>query len=424
MGKLLSLIYKDYLLLIRDKAGICMMFLMPLLLVVIMTCLQDSTFNSIRETHIPLLLLNHDRGALGVAIEEQIETSGIFSVSREIRGKAADEQALIQAVARGDFMIGIVIPENATENIRKNVNRYVSAIFNGEDTVAETDSVQVEIYIDPVTKASFRHTLMNTLREYAVRTESAFMFSAVTREVNKLSPVSIGHIRLSQNQVVFREQYAMTGKNQTIPNSTQHNIPAWSLFAVFFITISLSGNIIKERDDGSFTRLQTLPCPYYLYILSKMITYMAVCLLQLFMIFLTGIGLMPLLGLPALSLSGHHLLPLLWTGGCAALAAIGYGIAIGKIAVTHQQAAIFASVSVVIMAAVGGVWIPVFIMPEPMRILSAVSPLHWGMEGFYDILVRNGNGWSAVPESMTLLAFSAVCMAVAIIYHKKKRTDL
>ncbi|MDR1673387.1 MAG: ABC transporter permease [Bacteroidales bacterium] len=415
MGKLRALIYKDSLLLRRDRAGLCMMFLMPMLLVVVMTYLQDSTFNSIRETRIPLLLLNNDHDTLGIAMERQIEASGIFTVSRNIDGK--DE--LVRAVARGDYMIGIIIPENTTRNIRKNVKRYVVSAFNGENLTANTDSVLVEIYIDPVTKNSFRSTLMSNLREYAVRTESDFIFNEITEEVDKLSPIPVSGLQLARNQVIFKEQYAMPDKNNAIPNSTQHNIPAWSMFALFFITISLSGSLIKEREDGSFTRLQTMPCPYHLYILSKVAVYLFVCLLQLVTIILLGMYLFPVLELPSLTLGSHKLL-LLPVGICSALAAIGYGIAIGQIASSHQQAAIFASISVVIMAAIGGIWIPVFAMPQSVQWISAVSPLNWGLEGFYDVFIRDGNCWSVLPECITSILFAAACFALAIIYDKKR----
>jgi ABC-2 type transport system permease protein len=421
MRKLKSLIYKDYLLLIRDKAGLCMMFLMPTLLAIIMTYLQDSTFNSINETRIPLLLLNRDKDSLGLTIEKQIEAFGIFTVGRDIDGKPLEEDDLIRAVARGDFMIGIVIPENATENIRKNVKRYVISAFSGENKPIAVDSVQIDIYIDPVTKSSFRNTLMSGLREYTTRTQTDFVLKEITAEVNKLSPIPIADIQLSGNQVTFKEQYALPDKNKVIPNSVQHNIPAWSIFAIFFIAISLSGNIIKEREEGSFTRLQTMPCPYYLYILGKIITYMVICLLQYTVIFLVGIYLLPLLGLPSLALENQYFL-LAAAGICFALAAIGYGIAIGKIATSHQQAAIFASVSVVIMAAVGGIWIPVFVMPRPMQLFSSISPLNWGLEGFYDILIRD-NKTDLLWKCLFAVLFFIICIAVAVVYNKKKRID-
>jgi ABC-2 type transport system permease protein len=160
-------------------------------------------------------------------------------------------------------------------------------------------------------------------------------------------------------------------------------------------------------------RLLTMPCPCYLYLLSKVIVYMAVCLLQLAVIGLMGIYLFPLLGLPALTPDASPVL-LLLTGACSALAAIGYGIVIGRIAATHQQAAVFASVSIVIMAAVGGIWIPVFIMPRPMQLLSALSPLNWGLEGFYDLFIRGGDLPAILPECIASLLFAALCMVIAV----------
>jgi ABC-2 type transport system permease protein len=111
-------------------------------------------------------------------------------------------------------------------------------------------------------------------------------------------------------------------------------------------------------------------------------------------------------------------------GICAALSAIGYGIAIGKMATSHQQASIFASISTVIMAAIGGIWIPVFAMPKPMQLLSAASPLNWGLEGFYDLLIRDGGWLEILPECLISVAFAVICVYIALLYHQKKRVDL
>lgn len=85
MRRFWALLYKDILLLIRDLAGLAMMFLMPLALVVLMTYLQDSTFNSITEHKIPLLLLDEDRDSLGISIGQSVEASHIFSVDTMLK---------------------------------------------------------------------------------------------------------------------------------------------------------------------------------------------------------------------------------------------------------------------------------------------------------------------------------------------------
>ncbi|MDR2802300.1 MAG: ABC transporter permease [Prevotellaceae bacterium] len=423
MNKFRFLIYKDFLLLVRDKAGLAMMFLMPMLLVVIMTYLQNSTFHAVHENHIPLLLLNHDADSLGVAIEKQIAKSGIFDLQKTINGEPVTEERLIAAVAKGDYMIGVIVPEEATAHIRKNVKRYVVGAFNGKALSSAVDSVQVAIYLDPATKSSFRTTLMSSLREYAVRTESDFIFNEIIAEVNRISPIPVADVQLARNQVIFTEQYASLKERNKIPNSAQHNVPAWSMFAIFFITISLSGNIIKERDDGSYTRLRLMPCPYAFYLFSKIAVYFGVCILQFAALMLLGVFAFPYMGLPSLDF-GIDYFALLLTCASSALAAIGYGVLIGKVAVTHQQAAIFASISVVIMAAIGGVWIPVFVMPHIMQLLSHISPLNWGLEAFYAIFVRDGNGMSVWPECAASLLFFCLCTGTAIWYNKRKRIDL
>jgi ABC-2 type transport system permease protein len=423
MQKLRALLYKDYLLLIRDVAGLAMMFLMPLTLVVLMAYLQDSTFNSINESRVPLLILNEDKDTLGNTVENNIKASGIFSVADQLNDQPLTPQALEQAVAEGRYPIGIIIPENTTAQIRRNVRQSILQTFNGERETTTPDSLFIHIYIDPTTKSSFRATIMSAIREQAASIQNDFIFKEITLEVNKIVPFPIGNFAANGSPVLVKEQYAKLDNARIIPNSVQHNVPAWGMFAVFFIVISLSGNIIKEREDGSFTRLLTMPCPYWLYIMSKIIIYLMVCLLQLLLMGIMGKYVLPLLGLPALEL-GHSFFALFLMCITASLAAIGYGIAIGKIATTAQQAAIFGSISVVILAALGGVWIPTFIMPPAMQLISKISPLNWGLTGFYDIFVRDGDWKSVLPESVTLFLFFGICISVAIIYDKKKRVDI
>ena len=55
-----KLIYKDFLVIIRDRRGLAMLFIMPMALVLIMTSLQNNTFKAINESGINLIMLNND----------------------------------------------------------------------------------------------------------------------------------------------------------------------------------------------------------------------------------------------------------------------------------------------------------------------------------------------------------------------------
>jgi ABC-2 type transport system permease protein len=103
------------------------------------------------------------------------------------------------------------------------------------------------------------------------------------------------------------------------------------------------------------------------------------------------------------------------------LAAIGFGILLGTIAKTQEQSAPFGATSVVILAAIGGVWVPVFAMPKVMQVISHISPMNWGLNAFYDVLLRKADAVEILPEIFLLLLFFIITIFIAIQYDKKKR---
>jgi ABC-2 type transport system permease protein len=422
MRILFRLAYKDYLVIVRDRGGLAMLFLMPLALVLIMTSLQDNTFRAINESGIRMVILNGDRDSLGIAIEQEITRSDFFNIQHEIDHKTPTEQSIREAVASGRFQIGIVIPPDATKHIREQVKNGVAGLFSGDSTeLPAVDSLIIKMYVDPATKNSMRSTLQGSIREFAARVESHIILNELTREINKHLMVPVANLnRMNRETVFYKEEYVARGNKKVIPNSAQHNVPAWTLFAMFFIVIPFASAMIKEKEDGSLSRLLTMPGSYATIMLSKILVFLVVCYLQFVSIMLMGVYLFPLFGLPALYITGK-MTSLTVMAFAAALAAIGYGIAIGTLARTHQQAAIFGSISVVILAAVGGIWVPVFMMPPFFRVFSAASPMNWGLNGFYDILVRNASLSDVLHYGVWMILFAFICVIVALYYHKLRK---
>ena len=80
-------ITKESLLLLRDKAGLMMLFLMPMALVLLMTLLQDSTLRMLEEQKTPILVLDKDADTFGVNILKGLENAGYFQVHTTLRVK-------------------------------------------------------------------------------------------------------------------------------------------------------------------------------------------------------------------------------------------------------------------------------------------------------------------------------------------------
>ena len=144
-------------------------------------------------------------------------------------------------------------------------------------------------------------------------------------------------------------------------------------------------------------------------------------MIQFYMMVAVAIFLFPHIGLPSLNVEGHLVLMsvvALFSG----FAAIGFGILLGTVAGTQEQSAPFGATSVIILAAIGGVWVPVFAMPKIMQFIAKSSPMNWGLEAFYDVLLRNVTLLEIIPKISLLFLFFIITTSIALFYDKKKRT--
>jgi ABC-2 type transport system permease protein len=225
-----------------------------------------------------------------------------------------------------------------------------------------------------------------------------------------LAPVRLPELALGEDAVTVRAENA--GGDLTVPTAVQHNVPAWSLFGIFFIAVPLAALVLNERHNHIFARLLASPAPRITLAAARITAFALVCALQFAVIFAVGAWLLPLFGTDPLVMP-HDTAALALILAAACFAASGYGFLVGVMARTHEQAAMFASISVVVAAAIGGVMVPVYAMPPFMRALSALSPLAWGLDGLLAIFVR-GRGLAEVwPDLVLLSGFGLVCLGLS-----------
>ncbi len=419
MKKLLYCIYKEYKVLVRDKAALAVMFLMPMALVFIVTIIQDSTFKSVNETSVPLLFVDNDRDSVSIKLEKALVQTNFFEVVK----KDISEEKTKNLVAEGKYLIGVIVPENTSKQLREKAKARISKLFPQENTATKTsdrNALQLKVFFDPITKQSFKVSISGAIDRIVSAIEMQSMISALGEELKDISPESKSSN--IDNKPLVETVQAYAGKNETaiVPNSVQHNVPAWTMFAMFFICIPLAGNIIKEREDGSAFRLLTMPGSYLNVLLGKIALYLVVNLIQFLLMLLVGIYILPMLGLPKLDI-GHNYITLFSIALSSGLAATGYGLLIGTVSNSQDQASLFGAVSVVILAALGGVWVPTFVMPELMRNISSISPLNWGLEAFYGVFLR-GLGFGGIAiQVVKLIIFFGACVGVSFYYQTYKR---
>lgn len=423
--KLYMSVYKEFLLLKRDVGGVIILFIMPLILIVAVTLIQDSTFKTVSNAKIPLLLVNLDNGKVSQDVYKNLNESDVFSVVTKLDGKQLTEETARTAVFKGKFQLAIVIPKNLSSDLQAKIDQNVQKILTDygiADSVPKKESLkadsqkEVKLYFDPAVQISFKNAVMSSIDKMISQIETQSIYAAFQNQ--------LGENTASFEQksfITFKEIMPKVGNKEIIPNSVQHNVPAWTLFAIFFIVIPLSINIVKEKSQGTFVRLHTNPVPSFIVIAGKTVTYLIICMIQFYMMVAVAVFVFPHMGLPPLNVAGNLFLMSI-VALFAGFAAIGLGILIGTIANTQEQSAPFGSTFTIILAAIGGVWVPVFAMPEFMQHIAKASPMNWGLNAFYDVLLRHGSIPEILPEISLLFLFFIITITFALLYDKKKRT--
>ncbi len=388
---------------------------MPLLLIITITLIQDSTFKNLEGSKIPIIFIDNDHSEISKRIESELKASKSFQLLTDY-----NESSAKKAVFSGDYQMAIVIPKNLTKDINSNIDSKVQTVVSSFGLEVDSATVKtvaakakdIHLYFDPATNAGFKNSVMNAINKMVFEIENKKIYKAFQDQLGTTENLD------NQSLITFKEiipKSALEAK----PNSVQHNVPAWALFAIFFIVVPLSINLVKEKSQGTSVRVRVSPTPYYIHILGKTFTYLIICVIQFLLMVAVGIWLFPLMDLPQFDMTGK-MLNLIIVTLFAGLAAIGFGVLLGTIADTQEQSAPFGATSVVVLAAVGGIWVPVFLMPEFMQTIAKFSPMNWGLNAYYDIILRNSGIGEIAKELIFLFLFYVAMVAIALFYERKQ----
>jgi ABC-2 type transport system permease protein len=405
-----------------------MLFAMPAVLVFVVCLVQEKVLNPTTR----VLVIDNDKGVIGKTISEGLGSSTYIDVeTRSETGISGGTEAK-RAVNRGDYQFSIVIPQGCTGFIHKQVDNFVSMVVTSpSNSIARPQPPPdnqgpgtVTVYFDPSVQGGFRTAILSSLSKVLLCMEYQIKLDQLISLGKPGLPKTHGGINKDAFNFVpwlgIQETYATEFGFITMPTSVQQNVPAWALFGIFFISVPMAGSLIKERDSKTLDRLMSMPVSGFTLLTGKIMAYILVCGVQFSMIYMIGKFLLPLAGTQPFVM-GNQPLAIALIVVATTMAATGYGIMLGSVARTYEQTAVIGPISIVIAAALGGVMVPVYLMPEPMQTLSKISPFSWALDGFYDIFLRGGDLNAVVPEAVSLFTFSAITITIAWVAMKFKR---
>lgn len=428
MKVLWASVWKEWLVLLRDRGGLALLFLMPAAMVVIMAIVQDAPFRDHLEQRMQILVLDQDQGEFSKALIAGIDSTATFEVLTQLDGLPVEPESLQDAINSGRFQIGIQIAAGLSKELNGHIALRSQDILVGlmaEDSSSKAQAellhAGVTLLLDPTTKNTFRTSIELAMEQIIAQLEARMLLEELVNGLAEMTGTEMKPLPELQRITAVHKKIAGSEKTEEVAsNSTQHNVPAWTIFAIFFIVVPLSGSMVRERMYGTYKRLRTMSASIMHHYTGKLLAFSLIGLLQTALIIALGLWLLPLLGLAKLNL-GSGFFPLCIAALTIGVAAASFGLLVGTLFNTHQQASIFGVVAVVIMAAMGGIWVPLYVMPEGMQQLGHLSPMNWALECFNMVFLRGYGVMELLQGSLKIWGFSLACVLLTFWIGGKKR---
>lgn len=386
---------KETLALLRDRHGLAALFVMPVIFILVMTMALHDAFMPGASIDVAYAVVDLDNSPQSQALVRRLDKSGSF---RRI-AVGQDLESAHEGIRQNQYALVLALPAKFGERL------LAPAGADGQPT--EPLTLLVDPTLNPALQLAFRNQTAAALG--AIRADE------LTRRASKLFglPVSPNAERDWPDEIV-----SVAVQNQRSirpPSSVQQNVPAWLVFAMFFVVIPIASIFIIERQQGTLQRLRAIGLPFGYILAGKLLPFFIVNQLQAVLMVLVGMYIVPMLGGEALQMpAGISLFHWWLVAASVSLAAVAFALLVASLTRTSQQAVVVGGVGNILMGAIGGIMVPKFMMPAAMQRLAEWSPMAWGLDGFHTVMLRQGGFDAVLPDLLKLLTFAALSLTAAV----------
>ncbi len=399
---------KDLLQITKDRNGLILMLVVPLILISIVGFAFGSFYgDGSSQIHITVALNNQETAQdafIGKTIASalKVTTNQLAITVNEYRNPA---QVIEQVSASNDAAnVGIVIPAGASRTLINDLQQKV------------TPKNLVQFYTLPTTN-DLRITVVQTIVNKVV--QSILSGSAGVSQVAQVCHQAGNHCaQKTIDPVAIRAAVARATSeaDQTTQTLSAGHVvkigpfdqvlPGYAIFFSLFGLNAVAATILQEKEDGTFRRLLIAPIQKYALLGGKMLAQCLVTMAQLSILFLVGYF--------VFKVHIHDWLTVSLLLISTSFAATGLGMLLVSLVRTRAQINPVVSLVVLVTSAIGGAWWPLFLEPTWLQQLAKIGITAWAMEGLNGSMIL-GKGLSDVlPDILGLLAYGLICLMIAL----------
>ncbi|MCX6047878.1 MAG: ABC transporter permease [Chloroflexi bacterium] len=457
---------KDLMIRFRDGWGVLFLILTPLALTTIMGLAFGGITDNQAELHIPVAIVNRDRGLQSADLENgtafklpaALLATGRFTATTEATqtgfpaaglnfGQVMIEQVFASAGLQTLLQTTVVTDESAARRAVAAGTTYCCVItFPPTLTQALVmgQPLVIPLYSDPA-RATSAQIVESVLKQVVGQLgggsalfqislaqlassgrldqiQSSDQLTALFTQIgNQLGVTNTSTTTLGANN--SGETGAFTGNSllQLVTRDVTGTEVAFNILAFFVPAMALIflgfgasqgvRSILVEEEMGTFARLNAGPLSSGAILLGKLIGVFVICALQF------GV----------LLLAGRFLFQVQWGDPLAVallaivtvLAFTGLGLLIATVARDQSQANTLATTINLIFSLVGGSLIPMDRFPAWLQRIAQLTPNYWGMAGFTKLAI--GQGLPALTTEISALTIISVFLfGVGLLLYRRR----
>lgn len=347
----------------------------------------------------PLAVANEDSGRLGAALVETLSADPNLDVvaiaASEAEGAVTNDEAVAALIIPGDFSEQLANGRQPTLDF-----------YSDPADVQQVQPVEQAVLSaasqlgGAVTAASLSRDVAAELGLFAQDVTEADYFAAAVAEAQTAWQNPPTAVQVNEDEIV------VTAEN-VIPQGINQSSPGMMAMFATFTMVGGAVVLLEERQAGTLRRLLVMPIGKSTILLGKLLGILVSGIIQTLILILFGAL---AFGVPW----GSAPLALAVMVLAFSLAITALGLMFAALTKTLAQANALSTIVVLSIAALGGAWWPLDIVPGWMQTLGRLSPISWAMDGFHDIITRGLGVTAVLPEAGILLAFTAVFLAVGV----------
>jgi len=403
-----NLALKDIQQYFKDRTAVLLSLLLPIALMTIFALMYGGIGGSKESKPITLLFTDQDKTELSQEVYEKLDSlDGLKLVNKPL--------------------------SEAKELIKKGKNASAFVLYKGfQDSVNSGQKLPMELFYDEAKEIEvglLQQALWSNLFGITMKKNIKGKIDDWIVEKNpELSADEIDDIReqiaeqfdgfeKSEDNGELEEdsELPMTALVGERKNGNLGLIQAISGVAIMMLLFSVSASgasLLTEKEEGTLRRLLVAPISPSNILYGKMLSTLFLAILQLTVMFLYSWLVLDLdifINLPAL------ILMIL----ASAFACSSFGIFMASVCKSRKQVESLSTSVILVLSALGGSMMPLFIMPAIMQKIAIISVNYWAMDGFFDIFWRQLPTIDVLPNVLILLGIGFGLTTISVISFRK-----